>query len=75
MMSPYNCRALYTDMGNTPNQTICHAKSLSDRTRRKQGESRKNIEKHGKIGETQKNAGKQGESGENIEKHEETRET
>ena len=30
MMSPYNCRALYTDMGNTVNQNICHAKFLSD---------------------------------------------
>ena len=28
MISPYNCRALYTDMGNTVNQNICHAKSL-----------------------------------------------
>ena len=31
MMSSYNCRAdLYTDMGNTVDQNICHAKSLSD---------------------------------------------
>ena len=30
MISPYNCRALYTDMGNTVNQNICQAKSLSD---------------------------------------------
>ena len=30
MISPYNCRALYTDMGNTVNQNICHAKSLPD---------------------------------------------
>ena len=28
MISLYNCRALYTDMGNTVNQNICHAKSL-----------------------------------------------
>ena len=30
MISPYNYRALYTDMGNTVNQNICHAKSLPD---------------------------------------------